>query len=816
MKELFIYNRYWSKNEFFFKENNNIKTQDEKYKLKYKQLCYYTKNYQQPLLYPILEFNKYLPIFSKFKKEGLFRHKLEEIVNYNFDLEDNIILDVVGGYNPLKKEEKIEKCCLVKKLYHVKGKLIIKKMEKDESFILIFCPDNDQYAKTCNKNERNSAPPNLNSIIDFNKNEVCYGSIFPCPQKELKRKILIKSKDIKLVLLRNYYRRTSAIEIFTYKSNKSYYFNFIDTFNSNNIENEKNKLIKILNEKNDFKDIKKLKFYKKFIGGFYNKNYEYDLFPLFSEEFNEWKSKINFYNNYDLLTILNLISNRSFKDLYQYPVFPIFYKPCNILVDKERDLGLHLGIQELNEKSKKRKTLIEKSYSVSIIEAEEEDESKEETNDYLFSTHFSNLGYTCNYLLRIFPFCLASIEFQGDGFDSPNRLFFSINKTLENTLIQKSDLRETIPEMYYFPDLFSNKNNLNLGLLNKGDKIDDVIFNNDNNDKYAKYEFLAKSRNYLEDNLEINKWVDLIFGKNQKKYLNLNYYSIDKYIFIDKKEQEKNINNKLNMESYEFGIQPLQIFKEEFPLIKDKLKINEKIFEYNIQQFTHEHIIIKNKKNVCFQYKYSNWKTLNYISILYKRKFKYNNLFNKDSFIIISNYIFNGDVLGNVIIGKEEIKKEKKDIKIEDFKDNVKDYKIIKKLTDHYKEIKYIDYNPRLNLFLSYSLDGFINIYVFPKCKLVRTIKVSNITNSNCILEKVVLISYPFPMIFTYDIKNMYTITLNGDLIKKEELKNKNIEIFPCIDKSYGLVNDCIFIKLNIEKKEMVKINVPSLLAEIK
>ena len=56
MKELFIYNRLWSKKEFFFSDDN-------KYKIKYKQLSYYTQSFQQPLLYPILEFKEYLPQF---------------------------------------------------------------------------------------------------------------------------------------------------------------------------------------------------------------------------------------------------------------------------------------------------------------------------------------------------------------------------------------------------------------------------------------------------------------------------------------------------------------------------------------------------------------------------------------------------------------------------------------------------------------------------------------------------------------------------------------------------------------------------------
>ena len=128
---------------------------------------------------------------------------------------------------------------------------------------------------------------------------------------------------------------------------------------------------------------------------------------------------------------------------------------------------------------------------------------------------------------------------------------------------------------------------------------------------------------------------------------------------------------------------------------------------------------------------------------------------------------------------------------------------VIKTFRGHNKQIKYIDYNPRLNLFLTYSLDGFINIYVFPKCKLVRAIKVITITKSNDILKKVVLISNPFPMIFTYDNNYMYTITLNGKLIKREELKSKDIQLFPCIDKNCGLINDIIYISNGKNRKEI-------------
>ena len=821
MKELFIYNRLWSKKEFFFK-NDIINNNDSNLKLKYKQLSYYTHNFQQPLLYPILEMNEYIPSFSRFDKENLFKHNMNKVVNYNFNFnpKDNIISNIINNNNPLKEEKNRVKCCLVKKNYHVKGEIIVIKREKvDNQFEIIFSSDSDNEGETCNKNNiKNNGNSKCKSVLNSNNIKICYGSPFPCLKKEFNRQILIKAKDIKLILIRTYYRRTSAIEIFTYKSNKSYYFNFKDIIHLNN-----NLVLKFVCENNNFQEFK----FKNEIIGYYNKNYLSKLFPLFfdNDKF-EWKKIINYSNNFDLIIIINLLSNRSFKDLYQYPIFPILYKTNNILENeekKERDLGEHLGMQELNEKCKIRKELIENSFKISLSEDYLETDNEEGDNEIcLFNTHYSNPVYTCNFLIRIFPYSLAAIEFQGEGFDSPNRLFFSIKKAMENTLAQKSDLRELIPEIYYFPDLYTNNNELKLGNLNNGENIDNVSIDEKNENTYIKYEFLAKLKNYLEfDKLKLNKWINLIFGLNQQKTKDKKkYFGKEMYIHLEKEKQEEDIKDELNMQKYEFGIQPYQLLDKEFPETINKSKFFENIKHYNIKKFKDEHNIINGDKNKCFWCEGYNNIYKNYIKIIKSL----NEYEDKPTFY----YLFNGDVLGNITIYQNKYKFKKKEeykdfqiINSSEEKIKYEKIKIFKVLTDHNKQIKYIDYNQRLNLFLSYSLDGFINIYVFPKCKLVRAIKVKNITNSNDILIKVVLVSNPFPMIFTYDKNNMYVITLNGELIKKRGFNNKNIEIYPCIDKNCGLINDCIFIKdLNKEEKdinkkigigEMKEISLPSL-----
>ena len=861
MKELFIYNRFWSKKEFFFEDKNK----DLNLKLKYKQLSYFTQNFQQPLLYPILEMDKYFPSFSNFDKKYLFKHKLKEIVNYNFDFKNNDINKLVC--QPLEKEANRIDCCLVKKIYHVKGELIIKKnkVNKNKNIELIFCPYNGKNNETCNKkHEKKNDKSNDKKIYTINSEneEICYGSVFPCPDKEFNRKIVIKLKDIKFILLRNYYRRNSAIEIFTFKSNKSYYFNFKKSFNLNNLNNNI-----ILKEFNNSEYFIKMNFNCEIIGGYYNKIYENVMFPLFSEELKEWKKKCHYYNNYDLLIIINLLANRSFKDLYQYPILPILYKPNNILdkeLAKERELGQHLGLQELNQKLNKRKEIIEQTYYSSKGETDGGTDDNEQV--CLFNTHYSNPVYTSNYLIRILPYSLACIEFQGDGFDSPNRLFFSVKKAMENTLNQKSDLREFIPEIYYFPDLYENKNELNLGVLLDGSEIDKISIKDKVIDDFEKYEFMAKLKNYFESGkLYLNRWIDLIFGRSQKFFDKEIYFGEDKYIHFDKALQEKYINNSLFMQKYEFGIQPLQLFSDKFPEIKRKSKYFEDIKEYNKEQFSKEHIEETNDQIICFTCECDYNKNQNYLEKIKEKPSQENDkdkskkkFFNwkKDKVSsLVFNFIFQGDILGNVTIYKNESKFEKTHNKhnsvietsknaLDDIKENNindkantintdlnndkndnniiviknKKYKKLNKLFDHNKQIKYIDYNPRLNLFLSYSLDGFINIYAFPRCKLVRAIKTSKFIGPDDILQKVVLVSNPFPMIFTYDKNNMYVLSLNGELIKKEKLK-ENVEIYPCIDKDCGLVNDCIFIKnLNdknlLSEEPMIEISLPFLSSE--
>ena len=176
----------WSKRKLFIGNNNNIK---------YKQINYYTKNFQQPLLYPEIEFERNYPKFSLFnKKDSLFKDVDNKVINYDFSLNENniFIKNISDNFNG-------DLCCFIKRSHHIKGKLefIYEKYNsqiiteiKFRSFI------NMANRKCCNNNNKN----------------LCYGSLFPSNKKDLGITINIKIKDILLIIIRLYYYRLSGLE----------------------------------------------------------------------------------------------------------------------------------------------------------------------------------------------------------------------------------------------------------------------------------------------------------------------------------------------------------------------------------------------------------------------------------------------------------------------------------------------------------------------------------------------------------------------------------------------------------------------------
>ena len=82
---------------------------------------------------------------------------------------------------------------------------------------------------------------------------------------------------------------------------------------------------------------------------------------------------------FDIIILMNLIANRTYLDLNQYPIFPVlfFYDKTNKTL--ERNFKLHIGFQTLTNEGKKRCELTKENYDYN--KKSREDEEQEEKDD---------------------------------------------------------------------------------------------------------------------------------------------------------------------------------------------------------------------------------------------------------------------------------------------------------------------------------------------------------------------------------------------------------------------------------------------------
>ena len=797
IKELFIFNRLWSNQKLFFK--NTLKEIKDA-KLKYKIINYYTKNFERPILYPYLDYKYHYPDFSLFKiEDNKTFYNVDELEDdYNFEIDcpelDTLILE---NDNKLLKEIKkigtinmFKNTCLVKQAYHIKGNLFLVKDINNMVTIYFYSypynfQNNAEKKPTCNK-------------ISKEKNILCYGSIFKCPIKERNRKIKIELTDIRLMMKKIYFYRNSSIEIFT--ETKSYYFNFISE-----------------NDRDDFFSLFILPFENLYfpininggegeIIGFKKINKEIMKSLNYLKLLNEKNNFIKYITKemansdlcqmcvFDILILINLISNRSYIDLHQYPVFPLI----NFFDKKEkkvlkRDIKKHIGFQTLTKGSESRYNAFFNSYKGNEMEYKEAIDNGEQIEiPHYFNTHYSNIVYTCNYLMRIFPYSFIAIELQGNGFDSPNRLFNSIEDTFNNILHQKSDLRELIPEFFYLPEMLMNINTINFHINSNDQLVDDVVItencfanekikeqNIDNN--YQKFFiFIENMKNDLESLKEdINDWINIIFGIYQKKIKKLGQtFREESYIDIDENTRKKYLNDDLILKSVEFGIIPLQtIFSKKIYTFPKFQKIKKSSYKKNIES-SNEKANKNGENSQKFDMKTNNVKK------------EFNQYWEEPL-----NLEF-------------KISEEDKIFKLKLYRDNI----LVDELIDHNDKIIDCFYNYRLNMFATISYDGFICIYILPN-KLISMIKCPN----NSYYDHIFLSANPFPSVIAFDekYKKLVSYSISGLIIKEIILNSINNSIIS-IEFNYniygGTFNDTLIIKFENkkkgkkDKKEMIKI----------
>lgn len=620
-KKLFSFNSMWSNKEIFSLEQN-LETPT---KLKYKILNHFGAIPFKPILFPILDIVHFIPAFSQYDKKNLFINQesplqianleVNEILNSSIqnaksknlsiiiDKPEQIITELVYSsstftnfqtyYNKIssllsKNEENYPSssiiingfiCCYVTQSKHIKGYFNINQ--------------NDIYFST-GIYRKNDAIDVTDEDYNVEHNS-CYGSFFKTSNDY--KAIQIPFKEIKYIFLRRYYYKNSAIEIYT--NNKAYYFNFQNEKIRSSIMNQ---LFLVIALKRDIKsecnggaligyeilhspeqeEHIPIKTKRKSSNNSYQLQTSENFLADKVDRWLNWKI-----STFEFLIWINILSNRSYNDLTQYPVFPwIFSQYSNNTIGNEpnvelRDLTKPMGMLDFNESSKSRKdNYIEKYNSMKV------DKNEHSHDLFFYGTHYSNPIYVTHYLTRVFPFSCIMIELQGNKFDDPNRLFKSVQNSFDCATTQEADVRELIPEFYFLPEMFLNNNDLNLGIEPKESNVNLPPWSYDN-----PFEFVSTMKKYLETemvNKNMSKWIDLIFGYKQKGKEGENANNL----FVASSYDNFHIDEVTDKDQKlyylgiaEFGLTPHQLFSKEFSQRKKKERkqITDSAREENLQ-----------------------------------------------------------------------------------------------------------------------------------------------------------------------------------------------------------------------------------------
>ncbi|XP_041104104.1 neurobeachin-like protein 2 isoform X1 [Polyodon spathula] len=270
-------------------------------------------------------------------------------------------------------------------------------------------------------------------------------------------------------------------------------------------------------------------------------------------------------SNFEYLMQLNTIAGRTYNDLSQYPVFPwILYDYSSDTLDLDnpaifRDLSKPIGV-------------VNSRHAMDVKEKYESFEDSTGTIDkFHYGTHYSNAAGVMHYMIRTEPFTTLHIQLQSGRFDCADRQFHSVHAAWQARMENPVDVKELIPEFFYFPEFLENMNGFDLGSLQMSlDKVHDVVL-----PKWAesKEDFIRKHRKALECehvSAHLHEWIDLIFGYKQRgpaavEALNVFYYctyegAVDLDAIADETERkalEGIISN--------FGQTPCQLLREPHP-----------------------------------------------------------------------------------------------------------------------------------------------------------------------------------------------------------------------------------------------------------
>ncbi|XP_030014461.1 neurobeachin-like protein 2 isoform X2 [Sphaeramia orbicularis] len=270
-------------------------------------------------------------------------------------------------------------------------------------------------------------------------------------------------------------------------------------------------------------------------------------------------------SNFEYLMQLNTIAGRTYNDLSQYPVFPwVLCDYTSDVLDLEnpaifRDLSKPIGV-------------VNPRHAQNVREKYESFEDPTGTIDkFHYGTHYSNAAGVMHYMIRMEPFTTLHIQLQSGRFDCADRQFHAVAAAWQARMESPADVKELIPEFFYFPEFLENMNGFDLGHLQiSQDPVTDVLL-----PRWAtsREDFIRKHRKALECehvSSHLHEWIDLIFGYKQRGEEAVNALNVFYYCTYEGAVDLDAISNETERKALEgiisnFGQTPCQLLKEPHP-----------------------------------------------------------------------------------------------------------------------------------------------------------------------------------------------------------------------------------------------------------
>ena len=233
-------------------------------------------------------------------------------------------------------------------------------------------------------------------------------------------------------------------------------------------------------------------------------------------------------STFDYIMHLNSAAGRTYNDLTQYPVFPWVvddYVSKALPLDTPgtfRDLSKPIGALNPERLAQVMQRFVAQKTTPlhgggGCGGGGRDAPAANEIAPFMYGSHYSHPGAIIDFMLRVEPFTALHVLLQGGRFDIADRLFSDVGATWGKCSGAAGDVREAVPELYYFAALLRNGNALPLGETQDGVIVDDVAL-----PPWAHgspHSFVRIARAALECecvSAHVHQWIDLVFGAKQR------------------------------------------------------------------------------------------------------------------------------------------------------------------------------------------------------------------------------------------------------------------------------------------------------------